>query len=507
MKVFTTLILLFSFIYCYAQPVVEFDINPNNLKAEVKTLSGYKFQGRFPGNKNHAEVISYIENSFKENKLQQFQSSYLQPFNLYLLSNQEFLLKIKNKTYREDDQLFNFGFEFLNNFKKASIVFGGDGSPQFLNHIEARGNLVVIFKKNIHDNSKESYYLRRKDALGIIVVAENDNGLSLEKRTSENIIKLHSIRSEMPDTSEYFLTIYASERRIRKILGCKKKLIDQSIAEKNPALIPAVTASVLATTQIQNTPTANVIGYIPGNEHPDECVIVSAHYDHLQPEGSIYFPGADDNASGVTGMIAIMNAIQSSGIPPKRTIVFAAFSAEEYGILGSGYYINHPLFPLEQTKVCVNLDMIGRFDEKHKNNKDFIYLAGTDRSPNLQELIIQSSQNGEISIDTSQNNSYDLTNPFRRSDHINFWEKDIPSAFFISGLHDDYHKPTDTYEKLDYIVMSKRVKFFSNVVWKLANTDQQFLINKNPGTKHEYSILEKLDQRMDSICNKYYGDK
>lgn len=507
MKTFITVALILILTAGYSQSQNFFSTHPENLKSDVKTLSSSNFGGRFPGNSNHNEVINFIVDFFKINHLNSIGDTYQQPFNLYMLKYEPLTLKVNNKTFIENDQFFNSGIEFLNDYTPTKIVFGGDGSPTYLNRTSIKNNLVVIYKKNIHDIIKESHYLGKQGALGIIVVAEDDKGLAMLKRTFESMKDLHRIRKDFPDTSQHFLRLYASNQKMLKTFNCKKNLLLKCLNEQNPELIHPVEALIKAPTSIKTLHTSNIAGYIKGSEKPDECIIVSAHYDHLQPKAEYYFPGADDNASGVAGMFEMIRAFNHSGLIPKRSILFIAFSAEEYGIIGSKFYVDHPLFPLSQTKVCVNLDMIGRNDEKHSIDENYLYLTGTDCSPDLHKIVMQIQNKAAINFDTTQNNSYDLTNPFHNSDHINFWNHDVPTVFFISGLHADYHQPTDTYEKLNYDVLSKRIDAICHVVWELANTNITFTINKKPSIKHEGNIINEYKHRLDSICNVLYGTK
>ncbi len=232
--------------------------------------------------------------------------------------------------------------------------------------------------------------------------------------------------------------------------------------------------------------TENVVGWIEGTDKKDEFIIISGHYDHEGvQEGKIYF-GADDNASGISTILEIAEAFmlaQRAGFSPRRSIVFLLVSAEEVGLLGSKYYADfEPLFPLEKTIVNLNIDMIGRVDEnyKKKNIENYVYLIGSDRiSTELDSL--QRAVNDtytKIILDYTHNDPLHPEMLYYRSDHYNFAKKNIPIIFYFSGLHADYHQPTDTPEKIRYAKMSKIGQLIFLTAWQIANREQRLRIDK-----------------------------
>jgi hypothetical protein len=193
--------------------------------------------------------------------------------------------------------------------------------------------------------------------------------------------------------------------------------------------------------------TQNVVGILRGSDPKlaDEAIVVGAHYDHLglghrnslspRDAGKVH-PGADDNASGTAALLEMAAALGARRQELKRTIVFVAFSGEELGLLGSSYYTKNPAWPLEKTAAMVNLDMVGR----PRDSK--IYVGGIGTSPKFQALVESANVTG-------------LTLAFQKSgygasDHSSFYVKNVPVLFFFSGLHSDYHKPTDVPERILY---------------------------------------------------------
>ncbi|WP_422103947.1 M28 family metallopeptidase [Winogradskyella sp.] len=219
----------------------------------------------------------------------------------------------------------------------------------------------------------------------------------------------------------------------------------------------------------------NVIAYIEGSEFPDEYIYISAHSDHEGiVDGKIY-AGADDNGSGTAAVFEMAEAFKlasKDGYGPKRSVVFLHVTAEEVGLHGSRYYTAHPIFPIENTVSTLNIDMIGRIDERHEDNEDYIYVIGADRVSTELHFIIQEANSNFVNLDLDYkyNEDSDPNRYFYRSDHYNFALKDIPVVFFFNGEHEDYTKPTDTADKINYPLLEKRTKLIFATAWYLANS-------------------------------------
>lgn len=230
--------------------------------------------------------------------------------------------------------------------------------------------------------------------------------------------------------------------------------------------------------------TENVLAMIEGSEFPEEIVVVSAHYDHLgiDENGEIY-NGADDDGSGTVAVMQMAKAFKEAknqGQGPKRTIVFMHFTGEEKGLLGSRYYVENPIFPLEKTVTNLNIDMIGRIDDLHLTDKNYIYLIGSDRLSSELDSIVnqQNRKHTQLKLDYKYNDENDPERLYYRSDHYNFAKNNIPVAFFFSGLHEDYHKITDTAEKIEYDLMTERAKLVFYTLWEIANQENKIKVDK-----------------------------
>ncbi len=228
----------------------------------------------------------------------------------------------------------------------------------------------------------------------------------------------------------------------------------------------------------------NVIAYIPGSEYPEEFIVISSHYDHLGKKGDNIYYGADDDASGTAAVMQIANTFQDAfkaGYGPKRSIVFLNFTGEEQGLFGSEYYTSHPIFPLESTVVNLNIDMIGRIDEKHEDKAAYIYLIGSDKLSKDLHKISESANKifTKLELDYTYNDENDPNRYYYRSDHYNFAKNNIPVIFYFNGSHKDYHKPSDTPDKINYTLMAKRTQLIFYTAWEIANRDESLMLNKN----------------------------
>ncbi len=226
----------------------------------------------------------------------------------------------------------------------------------------------------------------------------------------------------------------------------------------------------------------NVMAYLEGTDLKDEVIVVSAHYDHLGKRGNDIFNGADDNGSGTSTVISIAEAFYNAkvaGEGPRRSILFLLVTGEEKGLLGSKYFAENPTMPLENIIANVNVDMIGRIDENH-THPNYIYVIGSDRlSTTLHEINEKANQDYvQLELDYTYNSEEDPNRYYYRSDHYNFAEKGIPAIFYFSGVHEDYHRPSDTVEKILFDKAAKTGKLIFHTIWELANRDERIQVDR-----------------------------
>jgi len=226
----------------------------------------------------------------------------------------------------------------------------------------------------------------------------------------------------------------------------------------------------------------NVIGFIEGTDLKDEIIVVTAHYDHLGKHDSLIFNGADDDGSGTVAAMEIAEAFmlaKKAGNGPRRSVLVMAVSGEEKGLLGSKYYTDHPIYPLENTVANLNIDMIGRIGDFH-TDPNYVYLIGADMLS--QELHNISEQvNKEyigLDLDYTFNKEDDPNRYYYRSDHYNFAKNNIPVIFYFNGIHEDYHKVTDTIEKINFDKIQKITRLIFLTAWEIANRTERIVVDK-----------------------------
>jgi hypothetical protein len=227
----------------------------------------------------------------------------------------------------------------------------------------------------------------------------------------------------------------------------------------------------------------NVASIIEGSVYPNEYIVLTAHLDHVGMEDEEIFNGADDDGSGSMALLEIAQAFKMAAIDgyrPKRSIVILHVSAEEKGLLGSEYYTENPLYPLEDTITNLNVDMIGRTDPtRDSDNDNYIYLIGTDRLSSMLHETSERVNKKTVNLELDYRfNAWDDPNRFYfRSDHYNFAKNNIPVIFYFSGTHEDYHMPTDTADKIRYDLLTKRTKLIFHTAWEIANMEEKIIVD------------------------------
>lgn len=228
----------------------------------------------------------------------------------------------------------------------------------------------------------------------------------------------------------------------------------------------------------------NVVAIVEGSTIPDEYIVISSHLDHVGMKDGQIYNGADDDGSGTVALLEIAEAFQkaaNAGLQPKRSVVFLHVTGEEKGLLGSKYYTDNPLYPIANTVANLNIDMVGRIDPKRDSeNRNYIYLIGSDRlSTELHEISeAVNKATTKIELDYTYNAENDPNRFYFRSDHYNFAKNNIPVIFYFNGTHDDYHRPSDTVEKIEYDLLTERAKLVFYTAWEVANRESKLVVDK-----------------------------
>ena len=282
--------------------------------------------------------------------------------------------------------------------------------------------------------------------------------------------------------------IYLSTQTFEKLLPeGKAEMFSEAIAE-SAEKVSQLAGTKLSTDlhfnlikNIHSLEDDNILGYIEGidPERKHELIVLSAHYDHLGYSGDEIFHGANDNASGTSAVMEMGRAFQAAkkaGDGPARSVLLLLLTGEERGLLGSRYYVENPVFPLENTIANINIDMLGRMDEKHEELgiENYIYPIGSDRlSTEFHEILLKVNENySNIHLDFTYNDPEDPNRYYFRSDHYNFARNGIPAIFYFNGMHDDYHLATDTPDKMNFESMTAVTRHIFHLAWELANREE-----------------------------------
>lgn len=470
------------------------DIDPQVYLAHVKYLASPELKGRATGSPELETAAAYIANQFKSFGLQPADGkSYLEAFPAELGAH---LGPANTFTYRDAGarQSLKEGrdyvpFSFSTNGKfSGPVVFAGYGITAKEYHyddyadLDVTGKLVLILRHEPQENDAHSVFDGKKltshatfldkmvnakmhGARGVILI--NDVAAHPSKAVSQDADTLEKFGATggPRDAGIFFVQIKASTaeqwfRAEGRDLNNIEAQIDKDLKPRSFALSNVQVD--LDVDLVHETKTVhNVAAYLPGKT--SEYIVIGAHYDHLglgdehslapNQLGTIH-PGADDNASGTAGVIELARWF-SHQPQPRRGILFITFAGEELGLLGSNWYVNHPVLPLENAVGMINLDMIGRI----RDGK--VFVSGAQTGTTLGRILDEVKPPAPLHTDESGKNSG--TNMSDASDHASFTSKQIPVLFFFSGLHADYHKPSDTADKIDAVDAAKLLDYVAGI--------------------------------------------
>ncbi|MGH9832040.1 MAG: M20/M25/M40 family metallo-hydrolase [Blastocatellia bacterium] len=373
---------------------------------------------------------------------------------------------------------------------KDKIMLVADSYPRGVTYQDLRG-------KAGEENLSRDEYARAHGAKGIIVIPNSPAIAFWEQRYKASLNPTRP-RMESSQESNQVPTIMASEKMVSAILQGEKidfETIKKQMSENavSGAFDLSKQAEFTVAAKVETLSTQNVVGVIEGSgpQLKNEYVAVGAHYDHVgmraTGDGDRIFNGADDDGSGTVATLAIAEAL-AKGPRPKRSIIFVWHAGEEKGLWGSEYFAEHPVVPINQIIAQLNIDMIGRSKKEGDTKPANVNLTG----PNEVYVIgskMMSTELGNLSEEVNHsflklafNYKYDAPNDperfFYRSDHYNYARKGVPIIFYFSGTHEDYHRPSDHADKIDYEKMEKVTRTIFATMWKLANAPARPKVDK-----------------------------
>lgn len=478
-------------------------INTENARKHLSVLSADEYEGRETGKEGQKKAAKYIAEYFKSIGLSPVKDNeYIQHYPLLEITPQPSSLEINGVKYEFKKDFYSFSTGKSIKLSEKGILFLGygieDSTYNDYKNIDVKNKIVLVLGgEPMNEDSvslitgtkkisawstnfrKKSEVARNKGVLAFITVNSNFEGavhfLKNYLTSPSLVLESDSKKNERPKLLQLGISI----RIANAIFALKKTSFDELkkkiYTEKNPVSFDIKTpVEFEEKTKVKSTGAENVLGMIQGSQYPDEYIFVTAHYDHLGVLDGKVFNGADDNGSGTVGVMGIANAFikaKEAGFVPKRSIVFMTVSGEEKGLLGSSYYTSHPIFPIANTVCDLNIDMIGRTDDRYKDTANYIYVIGSDKiSTELHKINENANATyTKLKLNYSFNDPNDPNRFYYRSDHYNFAEKGIPIIFYFNGVHEDYHKETDEIQKINFDALTKRAQLVFYTAWEVAN--------------------------------------
>lgn len=465
---------------------------PERYIEDVKYLASPQLQGRGAGTKGLQRAQRYIENEFKELHLQPAgdNNSYLQPFQVTTgakpgSGNQLEAAKQRLKLNTDYTPL-----SFSSNGQvNAPVIFAGYGisASEFqyddYKGLDVKDKIVLVlryeppsFRKD--KSGKDRAYSRHASLVSKAINARNHGAKAVvlvngtpDGNQPDELIRFGAVSG--PENAGILMiqvkNPVADEwlKGADKSLGDLQRNLDAKAQPASFALPDTFRVKAHVDIERQQATVRNVLGYLPGRSK--EYIIIGAHYDHLgfgnesslapSQIGQVH-PGADDNASGAAGVLELARLFASRRNDLERGVLFITFAGEEIGLLGSSNWVNRPTLPIENAVSMINMDMIGRV------NASKLYIGGTGTGSTFDLMLKEIAARYPFKIDFSPEG-------YSSSDHTSFVAKSIPVLFFFSGLHGDYHKPSDTWDKISGPASAQIVSFVGDVATRLIATDQR----------------------------------
>ncbi|MDQ6814620.1 MAG: M28 family peptidase [Bacteroidota bacterium] len=464
----------------YAQTITAAE-----LKEKLSIIASREMEGRETASPGQKKAAAYIESQFhKFGLLPGTTGGYQMQYPIYQDTLLEASLKVGG-TYQKLDTAFSLNIASAPNgtFNIKEIIFASygivDSSRNDYRDVDVKGKWVLIFEGTpgspapVFDR-RSPYSVRAKveqatrlGAKGVFIMSSDFPKRASETKGSMYLKKPANFTANVP-------AIIVSSDVAHLLLGLNPTQLLQSI--KNiPVGAYNSDAQFTINKRTLLLQSSNVIALLPGTDKADEYVLITGHYDHLGTRGKEIFYGADDDGSGTTSVIEIAEAFakaKNEGHGPRRNIVFMTVSGEEKGLLGSEFYSENPVFPLSKVSVDLNIDMVGRIDPKYKGDSlNYVYIIGDDKLSSDLAPITDSVNKAymKMQLDRRFNDLKDPNRYYYRSDHFNFAKNGVPVIFYFNGTHADYHRSTDTVDKINFDLMAKRVKLVFYTAWEMAN--------------------------------------
>lgn len=458
-------------------------ITEAGLKKHLYIVASKDFEGRETATEGQRKAAAYIESTFKSLGLQPGNNgSYQLYYPVYQDSLANESIEINGQAFQSnDDFAANISSNYTATFFGSEIVFAGygisDSSRDDYKGLDVKGKTVLLL------NGVPPGYLQSPQTRRMFNAYGKQDGAQKNGAIAVLVIQKDFPRHDVSHKGNMYLsaykkvirpnTFYISEKMAKAITGDDYTAISNGTAQPKTYTANIKMEFDKMTALLQSS---DVLGFLEGTDLKDQLVVISAHYDHLGKRDTVIYYGADDDGSGTVSILELAQAFskaKAAGKGPRRSILFLANSGEEKGLWGSQYYSDHPVYDLSKTTVDLNIDMIGRIDpnRKYGDSTNYVYVVGDDKlSTDLKPIsIAMNKKYTKMELDYKFNDPKDPERIYYRSDHYNFARKGVPIIFYFDGIHKDYHKPTDTPDKINYDILAKRAKLVFYTAWDMAN--------------------------------------
>jgi Peptidase family M28/PA domain len=457
-------------------------ITAADLQKHLYKVASKEFEGRETATEGQRKAAAYIENHFRSlGLLPGNKDSYQLNYPVFQDSMTDLSLLINGKTFTPDQDFYvNTGANYTATLLGSEVVFAGygisDSTRDDYKGLDVKGKIVLVLNGQPGNapaagGRRRGGFTLKQDAAqknGAVALLIVQSGFPRRPTNAKGNMYLNGFKKVI-----YPNTFYISDKVAQVILGADYEASKSGNPQPKPYATDIKLNFSKATLPLQSS---DVLGFMEGTDLKDQIVVLSAHYDHLGKMDTVIYYGADDDGSGTVSILELATAFakaKAAGKGPRRSILFLANSGEEKGLWGSEFYTDHPTYPLEKTTVDLNIDMIGRIDPNRKkgDSTNYVYVVGSDKLSTDLKTISEGNNKkySKLELDYKFDDPNDPDRIYYRSDHYNFARKGVPIIFYFDGIHKDYHRPTDTPDKINYDIMEKRARLVFYTAWEMAN--------------------------------------
>jgi hypothetical protein len=463
-------------------------IIPADLKEYLSILASDAMEGRETGKRGQKMAAAFISAHFEEIGLMgPLNGRYLQPIDLFTTAPGESYIKIGAIEYKNFQDIAYSGNANSGGELTIPVVFSGRGRKEDFDQVNIDGKAALIMLGS-GDSFRGPISLARERKAKIVLVFNPDSGESKKLIGQYNNYladaSLSLTKPEVRNEGVFYVTPEMSAKMLNTSIEKLRKAVGEDVKKAPLKKISSGSLTYKTATEIKTVKTENVLGYLEGSDKKEELVVITAHYDHIgkraKGEGDLINNGADDDGSGTVSLMQLAKIFakaKKDGKGPRRSMLFMTVAGEEQGLLGSEYYSENPVFPLDKTVVDLNIDMIGRRDSQHKDSAPYVYVIGSDKLSSTLHSLSESINKTytKLIFDYTYNDQNHPDRLYYRSDHWNFAKKNIPIIFYFDGIHEDYHKPSDQIEKIEFDLLAKRAQCVFYTAWEIANREERIM--------------------------------